>query len=192
MVQSTGRDRTRDPDDAWRISGAGRLSRRQLAYLRELWRWRDEHAQRANRPPFMVFGNQQIFELITWAESHPGMPLQQGPKLPRNIRDSLLTTLAAAISSGQSVLSALAERKRGERVEALSADSLEKLNALRSECAQIAKQLEIAAATLAPKAALDAIARSGPQTVDEIMESGRLLRWQAEIVQGAVKKCFSE
>jgi ribonuclease D len=193
MVQSTGRDRTRDPDDAWRISGAGRLSRRQLAYLRELWRWRDEHAQRANRPPFMIFGNQQIFELITWAESHPGMPLQQGPKLPRNIRDSLLTTLAAAISRAAS-LSELQcpERKRGERVEALSADSLEKLNALRSECAQIAKELEIAAATLAPKAALDAIARSRPQTVDEIMESGRLLRWQAEIVQGAVKKCFPE
>ena len=193
MVQSTGRDRARDPDDAWRISGAGRLSRRQLAYLRELWRWRDEHAQRANRPPFMIFGNQQIFELITWAESHSGMPLQQGPKLPRNIRDSLLTTLAAAISRAAS-LSELQwpERKRGERVEALSADSLEKLNALRSECAQIAKELEIAAATLAPKAALDAIARSRPQTVDEIMESGRLLRWQAEIVQGAVKKCFPE
>ena len=98
MVQSTGRDKARDPDDAWRIKGAGRLTRRQLAYLRELWRWRDEHARRANRPPFKIFGNQQIFELIAWAESHPGVPLQQGPKLPRNIRDSLLTTLEEAIA----------------------------------------------------------------------------------------------
>jgi ribonuclease D len=193
MVQSTGRDKVRDPDDAWRISGAGRLTRRQLAYLRELWHWRDEHARRANRPPFMIFGNQQIFELISWAESHPGMPLQQGPKLPRNIRDSLLTTLEEAISRAAGTSEAQwPEPKRGERVEALSADSLEKLNALRSECARIAKELEIATATLAPKAALDAIARSRPQTVDEIMESGSLLRWQAEIVHGAVKKRFPE
>lgn len=191
MVQSTGRDKARDPDDAWRISGAGRLTRRQLAYLRELWQWRDEHAKRANRPPFMIFGNQQIFELITWAESHPGMPLQQGPKLPRNIRDSLLTTLEDAISRAAGMSEAQwPERKRGERVEALSADGLEKLIALRGECARIAKELEIAAATLAPKAALDAIARSRPQTVDEIMESGRLLRWQAELMQGAVEKCL--
>ena len=77
-----------------------------------------------------------------------------------------------------------------ERLKHLSADCLEKINALRGECARIAKELEIAASTLAPKAALEAIARSRPRTVDEIMESGGLLRWQAEIVQGAVKKCF--
>jgi hypothetical protein len=41
---------------------------------------------------------------------------------------------------------------------------------------------------LAPRAALEAIARSRPQTVDQIMKSGGLLRWQAELVQGAVEK----
>ena len=189
MVQSTGHDKSRDPDEAWRINGAGRLTRRQLAYLKELWHWRDEHARRANRPPFMIFGNQQIFELITWVESHPGMALQLGPKLPRNIRDSLLTTLEDAISRAAGMSEAQwPERKRGERVAALSADGLKKLNALRSECARIAKELEIAASTLAPKAALEAIARSQARTVDEIMECGRLLRWQAELVQGAVGK----
>ncbi|MGH7930578.1 MAG: ribonuclease D, partial [Candidatus Binatia bacterium] len=70
MVESTGRDNSRDPEEAWRIKGTGRLTRRQLAYLRELWRWRDEHARRANLPPFKVFGNQQILDLLQWAESH--------------------------------------------------------------------------------------------------------------------------
>ena len=51
-------------------------------------------------------------------------------------------------------------------------------------------ELEIAASTLAPKAALEAIARSQPRTVAEIMESGKLLRWQAELVQSAVQKCL--
>src|SRR5258705_8317269 len=85
MVQSTGRDKSRDPDDAWRIKGTGRLTRRQLAYLREIWHWRDEHARRANQPPFKIFGNQLIFELITCAEAHPCVPLHPGPQLPRSI-----------------------------------------------------------------------------------------------------------
>ena len=51
-------------------------------------------------------------------------------------------------------------------------------------------ELEIAASTLAPRAALEAIASSRPRTVDEIMKTGGLLCWQAELVQGAVKKCL--
>ena len=187
MVQSTGRDKSRDPDDAWRIKGAGRLSRRQLAYLQEIWHWRDEHARRANRPPFMVFGNQQILELITWAESHPGVPLRQGPKLPRNIRGSLLTTLDEAITRAAGMSQTQwPELRRRERGEAPSAECLARINALRDECARIAKELGIAASTLAPKAALEAIARSRPRTVDEIMVSAGLLRWQAELVQGHI------
>ena len=187
MVQSTGHDKSRDPDDAWRISGAGRLTRRQLAYLRELWHWRDDHARRANQPPFKVFGNQQILELITWAESHPGAPLQQGPKLSRNVRGSLLTTLEEALvrPAGMSQ-SQWPELRRRERAESPSAECLERFNALRGACARIAKDLGIAASTSAPKAAIEAVALSQPRTVNEIMQRGGLLRWQAELVQASM------
>ena len=185
MVESTGRDKSRDPEDAWRISGAGWLTRRQLAYLRELWHWRDEHARRANQPPFKVLGNQQILELITWAESHPSAPLQQGPKLPRHIRGSLLTTLEKALARAAGMSqSQLPELRRRERREPPSAECLKRINTLRDECARIAKELGIAASTLAPKAALEAIALTRPRTVDEIMESGGRLRWQAELLHG--------
>jgi ribonuclease D len=191
MVESTGRDRARDPEEAWRIKGSGRMSRRQLAYLRELWRWRDEEARRANRPAFKIFGNQQIFDVIEWAESHPGVALEQGPKLPRNIRGALLTTMEQAIARAAGMSAAeWPERKRGERVEPLSNDDLEKLTALRGACAAIAKELEIAASTLAPKAAIESIVRSQPRTLDEIVERSGLLRWQAELVQSAVEKCL--
>ncbi len=191
MVESTGRDRSRDPEEAWRIKGSGRLRRRQLAYLRGLWRWRDEQARRANRPAFKVFGNQQIFALIEWAESHPGVPLDQGPKLPRNIRGALLTRLQGAIDRAAGMAEAQwPERRRSERVEALNADDMEKLYLLRGECAAIAKELGIAASTLAPKAAIDALVRSRPRTLDEIVERSGLLRWQAQLVQGVVEKCL--
>ena len=189
MVQASGRDNPRDPEEAWRIKGAGRLTRRQLAYLRELWRWRDHHARRANRPPFMIFGNQQIFDLLHWAESHSNEPLDQGPKLPRNIHSSLLTTLVEAIARAAAMSPAQwPEVKTHERGDAPSAESVERANVLRSACTEIAKELEISPAVLAPRAALEAIARSQPRGVEEIIERGGLLRWQAELIRAAVEK----
>lgn len=186
MVESTDRDRLRDPDEVWRIKGAGRLTRRQLAYLREVWHWRDEHARRANRPSFKIFGNQQIFELIGWAESHPEEPLA-GAKLPRNIRGPLLTTLNEAIQRAAKMAeSEWPELKRRERVEPPSAECLKRIEDLRTRCAHLAKELGIAPSTLAPRAAIEAIARSGARTVDEIMGSGGLLRWQAQLVQARI------
>jgi ribonuclease D len=191
MVESTGRDHSRDPEEAWRIKGAARLTRRQLAYLRELWRWRDAHARRANLPPFKVFGNQQILDILLWAESHPGVPLRHGPKLPRNIGGSRLRTLEEAITRAAAMPpSQWPELRMVDRGEAPPAHCQEQINALRGECARIAKELGIAASTLAPRAALEAIAQSRPRTVDEIMESGGLLRWQAELLQGAVEACL--
>jgi ribonuclease D len=189
MVESTGRESSRDPEEAWRIKGAGRLTRRQLAYLRELWRWRDTHARRANLPPFKVLGNEQIMEILRWAESHPGAPLSEGPKLPRNIGDSRLRTLDEAITRAAAMPQAQwPEPRKPDRGDPPTNDCKAQINALRGECARIAKELQIAASTLAPKAALAAIAASRPRTVHEIMEKGRLLRWQAELVQGAVEK----
>ncbi len=189
MVDSTGRDNSRDPEEVWRIKGAGRLTRRQLAYLRELWRWRDMHSRRANRPPFKVFGNQQILDLLQWVESHYGTPLDQGPKLPRNIVGSKLKTLKEAIARAAAMPSAQwPERSRIEHGYTPRIGTKEQIDALRGECAQIAKKLEITPSTLAPRAALVAIVQSRPRTLDEIMASGGLLRWQSELVQAAVEK----
>ena len=190
MVESSGRDHARDPEDAWRIKGAGRLTRRRLAYLRELWRWRDQHARSANLPAFRVLGNQEILGVVQWAESHPGAPLYQGPKLPRNIAGAQLTTLEEAIARAAGMDETEWPELKKRDHDSPRNDCSEEINSLRAECAQIARELEIAASTLAPRAALEAIAWSRPRTVDEIMKTGGLLCWQAELVQGAVKKCL--
>jgi ribonuclease D len=188
MVESTGRERSRDPDEAWRIKGSGRLTRRQLAYLREMWRWRDGHARRVNVPAFKILGNQEMMALLQWAECHPREPLERGPKLPRNIVGALLITLQAALSRSAAMQPAeWPEIKKGERHEAPRDDSKEEIATLRGECARMAGALEIAPSTLAPRAALETIARTRPRTVEEIMAGGGLLRWQAEIVRAAVE-----
>ena len=190
MVESTGHDHARDPENAWRIKGAGRLTRRQLAYLRELWRWRDQHARSANLPAFRVLGNPEILALVRWAESHPGVPLDEGPKLPRNLVGAQLTTLQQAIARLAGIDEKEWPEPRKRDQDAPRNDCVEEINSLRSACAQIARELEIAASTLAPRAALEAIARSRPRTVDEIMKTGGLLSWQAELIQRAVERCL--
>jgi len=190
MVESSGHDRLRDPEQAWRIKGSGRLTSRQLAYLRELWHWREQHARRANVPSFKIFSNQQLLELVQWLDSHPTVPLDQEPKLLGNLRAARVRTLEEAIARVAGMNPAQwPERKRHERPAVPTADVAERIDALRVECARIAKDLGILAATLAPRAALEAIALSLPRTVDEIMESGGLLRWQANLIHGAVEKC---
>ncbi|MGE5218100.1 MAG: ribonuclease D, partial [Chloroflexota bacterium] len=187
MVESTGRDRSRDPANGWRINGAGRLTRRQLAYLRELWCWRDEQARAADLPAFKVFGNEPLFELLQWAESHPEVPLHQGPKLPRNIRGARLQRLEEALARAASLKPAEWPQQRIlKRNDGVPADGRERFVALRGECARIAADLGIAASTLAPRAAIEAIARGRLRSLDEITKSAGLLRWQAELVQGAV------
>jgi len=50
-------------DERWRISGSARLSRRQLAVLREVWRWRDKQARGLNVPVARVLGDSMLIEV---------------------------------------------------------------------------------------------------------------------------------
>jgi ribonuclease D len=189
MVEATGYERARDPEQAWRIKGAGRLARRQLAYLRELWHWRDVHARAADVPAFKIFGNEQLIELLQWVESRPGVPLHQGFKLPRNIRGHRLQTLEEALARTAAMDPAhWPERRIHDRGEVIPAARREQFDALRAECARIAAEFGLAASILAPRAALAAIARGRARRLEEIMEQGGLLRWQAALVQGAIEK----
>lgn len=50
-------------EERWRVSGSARLSRRQLAVLRELWRWRDRSARNMNLPATRVLGDSMMVEI---------------------------------------------------------------------------------------------------------------------------------
>ena len=109
--------------------------------------------------------------------------------MPRNIVGSRLTTLEEATTRAAAMPEAQwPEPRMLDRTGARRTDFQEEIDALRGECGRIARELGIAASTLAPRVALEAIARSQPGTLDEIMDKGNLLRWQAELVQGAVEK----
>ncbi|MGA2990168.1 MAG: HRDC domain-containing protein, partial [Candidatus Korobacteraceae bacterium] len=49
--------------EKWRVSGSARLNRRQLAALREVWRWRDGVAQERNMPATRVLSDSMLVEV---------------------------------------------------------------------------------------------------------------------------------
>jgi len=48
----------------WRTSGASNLSRRDLAVLRELWRWRDQRARRRDLPARRIIGDDLLLAVV--------------------------------------------------------------------------------------------------------------------------------
>ena len=65
-LEQSAVSRARDPDEAWRIAGAGALRGRAAAVLRQLWQWREKEAEAVDRPPFHILQNG---ELLSAAES---------------------------------------------------------------------------------------------------------------------------
>ncbi len=58
--------------ERWRrVSGNSGLNARNLAIVRELWRWRDQEAQRRNRPPRRVLRDDLIIELARRQTADP-------------------------------------------------------------------------------------------------------------------------
>jgi len=187
MIRTTQREKPlSNPNNQWRIKGMRDLNRRELEFVRRIWYWREKQSQRADIPPFKIMGNQRIIELAQWAAMHPNAHLADGPKLPRHCTGKRFNALAQAIiKAGQTPESDLPEHRKSKQPQPKPAGS----DTLRNECAKIAKQLNIAPATLASRATIEAIAKNRPKTIKEIIDcSPTITHWQAKLLQEPIKR----
>jgi ribonuclease D len=158
-----------------------------LAFVRELWYWREDEARGANLPPFRIMGNHAILELAKWAANPKGTAGM--PKLPRHFTGRRLESFKEALRKAR----ALAKEEwpeppaRGVR-RIVEPDCRAMIDCLRGEVGRMAAKLGLDAAVLAPKAAIKSIAHQKPGTVEEIMACGLLMRWQAELLMPAISK----
>ncbi|MBU0982488.1 MAG: HRDC domain-containing protein [candidate division Zixibacteria bacterium] len=178
-----------DPDDLWRIKGTSYLEPRHLVFVRKIWRWRDREAQKADLPPFRIMPNQLLLDLAVWSADHQRLPLEKGPRLPRHCTGKRLNYLRQALDSARSLPSDKWPQHRKSGVYE-PIDSAE-FKALRSGVARIARDFDVPAPTIASRRSLERITLDRPRTVEAIMESSKLLRWQAELVLPVVKETFS-
>jgi ribonuclease D len=163
-------DRERDLDEAWRISGAGALRGRACAVLRELWNWREKEAEAVDRPPFHILQNR---ELLQSAERFAAGESSDYKHFSDRRRRAFREAAERALQLPEREWP-VRPRRSGTRA---TPEVLKRIEQLRRNRDQAAKDLQIESSFIAPRATLEAIA------VDQSRADALLVPWQRELLK---------
>ncbi|HEX4122927.1 MAG TPA: HRDC domain-containing protein [Verrucomicrobiae bacterium] len=161
-----------EPDLVWRIKGCHQLPPKALAVLREIWRWREDEAMAANRPPYFVLSHETVIAISSTATNHGGIE----PLLPRHFSSRRKDGLLEAIQRGL----ALAPE---EHPQPLRSNSRRQTDAERRRFVALeegrnrrANGLQLDPTLIASRATLIELAE------DWDRYNGELMEWQREIL----------
>lgn len=177
-----------DPDNCWRIRGTFGLPPRQMAFVRALWQWRENQADRADLSPFRILHNEQLIKLALWAERQKEIHPNKLPSLPRhckgNRRRELLEAMHSAHQMGSDDWPAPPKRQHAQRPDA---EVLEKTDRLKAECKKIADSLHLAPQLIASRKSLLAAVNTGADTEEKLLRIG-WMRWQGRLLLPALQR----
>ncbi|NNE94145.1 MAG: hypothetical protein HKN23_21060 [Verrucomicrobiales bacterium] len=159
--------------DQWRITGWGNLDRRGLAFLRALWKWRDDECRRLDRPAFKLVSNAEIVSLSEKLQA--GEKVDPPPYLRPGIARRLLKTVTETRNLDPSEYPVKHRRTGGIRLQ-IDEDRLQSLKSHRN---RQAKQLGIDPTLIAPRMVLERLASSN---LEQEQKDGLLLGWQRELM----------
>ena len=164
----------RPADDVWKINGWGKLPPRAMAYLRAFWHWRDEIAERWDRPPFKVMSNRQMLEAATTFAS--GGKVEISRKFPPYVHKGFRKALkeAASLSDAE-----LPRRKRAVRMKKAK-DWEPVFDVLKERRDHAAAELKIDPALISARSTIEAYAFA-VEGRDQL-EKDLFLPWQRELM----------
>ena len=164
---------TQPKEDPWRVQGSGKLHRKGLAFLRDLWHWRDAIARERDVPCFRIISNKQLIDsaISLEADQEVNPPAGWRPKWKKDFE-----TILQSVRDGVN-LHAWPERLRpkGTRLSDLARDHLEKLCQAREA---VAKGLDIEPSLVGARGTLEQVVGS-PEGVSELLEWQQALFGQA-------------
>ena len=162
-----------DLDLMWRVKGSSRLSRPGLAVLRELWRWREREAVRANRPPFFILDHEKLVHLAAAASQHRPVEDLLPPHLTQRRRTALLEAAQAGLAVAPEAQPEILRHyfQRPSEAEFKRYRELEKIRDAH------AAELGIDSALIASRPVLGDLAR------DWENNAPLLMAWQRELLQ---------
>jgi ribonuclease D len=161
--------RERNPDELWRIPGAGALDLDAGAVLRALWQWREKEAEMVDRPPFHILQNH---ELLTAALNFASGRVPDYKQFSDRRRQTFREAARIGLQSPQSEWPVM-RRRSGTRPTAGTLRRAEKLRERRDKSAD---QLGLEPSLIASRGALESIA------ADPSRMATLLVPWQQELL----------
>lgn len=184
LIEKARQKKEEDPE-RWRISGSFRLQSKSLNILKHIWEWREKEAEKLDRPPYKVFGNELMLAIVRSATySFPELREDYLPKLPRNFfgerRTDFLTMLQNAMQVPESEWP---EENQKVPPPLISPDG-ELIDTLKEWRNERAAELHLDGAMLANRAQLIALATPIGLTWDDRYDAAHFLNWQRTIWNG--------
>ena len=170
------------PDDEsgyLRVKGARTLKGRHLAALRELYQWREETAARTDRAAFRLLNTEPLLEIARTLPTDAAALRAirgVGAELAERRGHEILDAVRRALELPERDLPRIERGPRRTPDPAFEA-RLEQLKARRN---QLSALLELAPGVLCPNGTLEAIARTRPQTLDELRAIPGVRGWQVD------------
>ena len=166
-------------DGFLRIKGAKALPPRQLAALRELYRWRETVAAEQDRATFRVIGNDALVA-VARALPRSAAELQRVNQVPGTLAarhgTALLDAVRRTLALGDADLPRVERTPRAPRDAGVEA-RVERLKVARN---RVAQELGLEPGVLCSRATLEAVARAQPVPNDRggLARVAELRRWQ--------------
>jgi ribonuclease D len=171
LIEDCARSTPPDLDQVWRLKGADRLNRRGLAVLRELWRWRNQEALAANKPPYFVLSHEAVVKLAETVATGHDLESLLPPRLNLHRRSRLLEAVQKALALSPEKWPHPI-RPSGKRP---TLEENARFDQLRQKRDQAAAGLGIDPTLIASRATLFALARNWEQSQRELMAWQRAL-----------------
>jgi ribonuclease D len=174
-----------DEETYLRLKGAKALHSRGLAALRLLHRWRESVAEREDKAPFRIIGNDALLGVARAlpARASDLSGIRELPaSLARRHGTALLDAVARAQALPASDLPRLERRPRPQKDAGFDA-RVEKLKAARN---RIATELGLEAGVLCGRTTLEAVARARPSDRAGLTQVLEVRRWQVEALGDAL------
>ena len=162
--------RSRDDEEPWRISGAGKLGGRACAILRELWHWRDQEAQAVDRPAFHILQNHLLLRAAEqFAAGETPDYRHFSPRRRHGFREAAERGLRLSESEWP-----LRPKRRGTRPTREMERAAEELRRRRDA---VADEHGVEPSLIAPRGAIDAV------VADESCRESLLVPWQRDLLE---------
>ncbi len=170
-----------------RIPGAMKMNRRELGVLFELGKMRDRMASDRDVPPKYILPDDVLGGLATLRPKREEQ-LAQLRRLEAGARRSLGSTILAAVAAGE----AIPDEELPQRVPRPLGNARETIASLLAVLVgEIASANQVPTGLLAPRAALERVARELPQGMDALRATLDLSEWRTSLIAEPIYRLLS-